>query len=948
MSRLILIPPSYNMIEFVADRIDLSTRDFSNYVVVFPGRRPAHFLRKELSNRIKGGFVPPRIFSMDDFVDFLYEEHLAYHRRRIDSLDAVAILYEIHREFSKPIGGEGFLSPESFLALGTRIFRDIEECLIENISPEQVKMVDHSVTDMIPDESIGKLQALSHFYKEFYVRLQEMNLSTRSVRYTTVAQELEALPKEINIILAGFLALTKTEEKLFKRLDELSDILLVMQKTVRFDDLFQRLKKIFSKVDELMDDNPADPEIELYSSPDRHGQIFVVAEKIKKLKESGQIGENSVIVLPSPDGLVPLLHHCLSLLDQDQYNISMGYPLFRTPIFAFFTSLMDLILSMSDDNVYIPDYTRFVLHPYTKNIYFNPSESAGADITRAMFHALEGAFQNKRVVFMRLDEIENMALSCAENILSDLEVPKESLRDHIRNIHDHTIRKFMNFSSVRELSERAADVLMYIYKNSTALYHPLFYPFSEGFLKAFDSLKLSLFGTISFEDLSGYFQFLKRYLRSCTIPFEGTPLRGLQVLGFLETRNLKFDRVYLIDVNEGILPESKKDDSVLPQKARQMLGLTTYKDRERLSAAYFDLLIQGAREVHICFVENDRNEKSRFVERLLWERQKMEGRTDTEGFVRSIQYNVKLDNKDPETVEKTKEVLQVLRDFSFSASSLDDYLICPLRFYYRHILRLDRYREIDSEMERSDIGTIVHSILREYFEKRKGRKLTKENLTIEDMDAIVERRFRDYYGGATSGSLYMLKRQMKRRLEELIRDYYHEMLDRNISITTVAVEKRLESNLNGFFIKGSIDKIEKREGATDKALVIIDYKISASDRHLRIRFDKLDPAQRSSWPEAIGSLQIPFYMTLYEKVYGERPDGVYLLLGRGRMNIASEVWVVEGQKEYNIIKEIILRLMEEILTPSVNFGSTSNKRENCPICQFQELCGMRWIRKSGY
>jgi inactivated superfamily I helicase len=38
------------------------------------------------------------------------------------------------------------------------------------------------------------------------------------------------------------------------------------------------------------------------------------------------------------------------------------------------------------------------------------------------------------------------------------------------------------------------------------------------------------------------------------VRFPGTPLRGLQVLGFWETRCLQFDDVYFLDLNDDVLP----------------------------------------------------------------------------------------------------------------------------------------------------------------------------------------------------------------------------------------------------------------------------------------------------------------------------------------------------------------------------------------------------------
>ena len=77
-------------------------------------------------------------------------------------------------------------------------------------------------------------------------------------------------------------------------------------------------------------------------------------------------------------------------------------------------------------------------------------------------------------------------------------------------------------------------------------------------MQSLDTLARSLMREMAFEKTTSYFTLFRRYLMTCTTPFEGTPVRGLQVLGVLETRNLSFDRVFVLDVNEEVLPDTRK------------------------------------------------------------------------------------------------------------------------------------------------------------------------------------------------------------------------------------------------------------------------------------------------------------------------------------------------------------------------------------------------------
>ena len=159
-------------------------------------------------------------------------------------------------------------------------------------------------------------------------------------------------------------------------------------------------------------------------------------------RDAPQAGLSTVIVLPTPETLFPVLYHSLPLVAGSGYNISLGYPFERTPTWGFLSSLMQLVASMEDSRLYIPDYLGFVLHPYTKNIYFN----GRTETTRILFHTLEELLAEDRTrCFISLDEIEGLTrlFTLAEERLSRTEEPAGSaeIRQHLVTIHDELIRR---------------------------------------------------------------------------------------------------------------------------------------------------------------------------------------------------------------------------------------------------------------------------------------------------------------------------------------------------------------------------------------------------------------------------------------------------------------------------------------------------------------------------
>lgn len=939
----IIISPEKNFIDEIFLLLKNKGRDYSRNLIVFPGKRPSLFLLKSISNNVKGSFVPPKIFSMDEFIDFLYQ------RIRIDTkittIDAVALLYDIHKRSLNPLGKDYFQSPDSFFPLGLKIYKDLEELYIENIKSPDVRLIDLTTNYSIPEQTLKRMQSLSFFYDIFYKSISEQCLSTRSFRYREVSENINNidLSKYDRLIFAGFFALTNSEKKLFKNISKHENTIFIFQEGTGLN---EKLHEIGIKTDNPISPEKHDININLYSSLDSHGQVYCLGKIIKENLKNISDGNLPIsIVLPSSDILFPLIRQGLSFLKEEDYNISLGYPLERTPIFGFLNNLMNLINSMDEDRVYIPDYLKFVLHPYTKNIYFNDSP----EITRIIFHTIEESlYEESNISFIELNKIEentNILSEICRRLPSDAGIVTiEHIKEHLRKIHQNTINNFISFKSIKDFSEKCSEILIFIFNNSTAKLHPLFYPFSESFLQELDIIGNSMLGNFSFDETSSYFLFFKKYIMTAYKPFEGTPLKDLQILGFLETRNLKFKKVFLLDANEEIIPDTRKEDTLIPFKTRLMLGMPTYLDRDKLTEYYFDLLINSAEEVHIFFVENDKKERSRFVEKLIWEKQKKDKVIEIKSYIQKVQYQVNLNNPLPEEINKTPDTISQLKNFHFHATAIDTYLKCQLKFFYTYVLKLKKKNEISGDIERTDLGQFVHSVLKEYFSRKKGKILRHDDLREDEMLNIIDHLFEQEFEKNPKGSLYLIKYQIKDHLKDLLKNYYKPLVLKE-RLFIIDTEKDLNISVGSFLLRGRLDSIEKRGNNT----FIIDYKTGALSNYLRINFKKLNPEDRLSWDEAIGSIQLPFYIFLYSKFYGINPleiNAMFLFLGRSWISNNIEAHLFKNNEEkhwYSKLEDIIMKLLNEIIDPSISFKPALNKKSTCSECDFRYICGTQWI-----
>ena len=934
-----------SLIDEVARLLEQPGVSLAEARVVFPGKRPAHFLRRRLALGAGGSFIPPVIQSMDELVDGIFE--MQEDRRgtllpRLELLDAVAILYDIQLASPRPLGGTGFMTLDSFFPLGTRIYGDLEELLIEGVEEHAVADVQPLVEEAVPAGSRERLLGMARFYAEFYRVVAEQKLSTRSMRYRAAGERVgpEDLPGTGPVILAGFCALTGAERRLLRVLRAWPRVSMVLQEGPL---LRETMKDLGLPPRAAEADTPRRPATRFFSSPDTHGQVFAVNAALTAPDDG------TLIVLPRPDTLFPLLRHCLSRFEPESYNVSLPYPLERTPLYGFLNDLMELVGTMDGERVYLPAYLAFALHPYVKNMRLGQS----AEATRVLFHTMEERLAAERTRrFATLEEIEadtglfdDAAGRFAEGDPADV---AKALRAHLVDIHERTVHSFRSFPSVRVFAERCISLISWVHDQSTARDHPYFTPFSEAFVRSLEAIARSLMAEKSFNDTGSYFVLLRRYLAACYLPFPGTPLHGLQVLGGLETRNLQFDRIFILDANEGSLPETGTESTLLPYAVRKSLGLSTYQDREDIAAYHFALLTAGARELHLYSRATGDAERSRFVERLLWERQKAESTVDEAAFVQPIQYRVTLAHAAPAPIAKTPAVLAWLQARTYSATSLDAWLRCPLRFYYQTVLDLGAREENTGDVEAVDVGIFVHDVLFRYFSPCTARPLAAADLDAEAMGRLVDTMFEKRFGSAESGGNRLLRDQIHRHLSAFLTGYMNGVLQEH-TVTIASLEHQVAASVGGFKLRGRLDAVESRDGRP----MLIDYKTSAHRSAYATRLKKLVLEDRATWGLAIPTLQLPLYVLLYAAETGRDPGEVtamFLLLGRTEMNDQIELPLFgspeDAETGWPLLERVILGLLNEIVSPDVPFSPPPDLKAACPRCPFTGICGTGWLQKA--
>lgn len=220
-----------------------------------------------------------------------------------------------------------------------------------------------------------------------------------------------------------------------------------------------------------------------------------------------------------------------------------------------------------------------------------------------------------------------------------------------------------------------------------------------------------LFESITLEGRMGVGAFLLRRLESVSIPFHGEPITDIQLIGVLETRLLDFDNLLILNVEEGVVPNTAVDHSFIPYDLRKAHGMQTRDEEAKIYGYNFFRLLRRAGQVTMTFSEaaTDMGQKtmSRFLLQLL-----------ASPTYRVEKYRLAEDNTiTSEAITSEAITSAALTPLThLSPSAICDYVECPRKFYYRAVRRIYPPDEQTVMFTPSSFGTLVHETIRAYYE----------------------------------------------------------------------------------------------------------------------------------------------------------------------------------------------------------------------------------------
>ncbi|MEZ5046900.1 MAG: ATP-dependent DNA helicase [Chitinophagaceae bacterium] len=321
--------------------------------------------------------------------------------------------------------------------------------------------------------------------------------------------------------------------------------------------------------------------------------------------------------------------------------------------------------------------------------------------------------------------------------------------------------------------------------------------------------------------------------------------------------------------------ESKKGNSNTTKFPPNLFGhIQDDKDEEELRRLLYVGITRAKKQVYLSYYEKDLDgkdiEKSRFIHEILGDEPDIiKPELSRENL---ILFETALN------IDTTTEALQLekayvdrqLENFTMNVTSLNQYLECPIKFYYNKIVSIP-----SGVSENMTFGSAMHYVLEKAFEEMKEQK--QDHIATERLDAIL------YY--------FMQKNKEKfskngyGKLSEYGK-YINQILNNNLipeSSKNVDLEMKINVLMDGIPLTGKIDKIEKLESGD----IVVDYKTGNYNSPYtkdKLKAPKEDKIGGDYWRQSV------FYKILLDK---QQP--------RKYKNIGTRFDFLEPDKETNLL-----------------------------------------------
>ncbi len=928
--------------KYINKNYDLSKESLT---IIFPNKRAAMMLRQELmSNDYEKNIWLPQIISIQEAMSSWSGLQL---------LDNIDIIFELIRIINK----SGNILSNDLYGLASQMLKDFDEIDQYAVDAKKLFQLTKEAKELelwTPDESnlleskyLDFFSSLIYYYETLRNTLSEASsgyygmISRKIYEYSD--NELQELIGDKKIIFAGFNALTKTEENIIIRLVKSKNATLLwdldeyyfkdekQEAGIFARDFFERNKHIEALKPTFLGKKLSEGSKKINIIGASGAAIQTNALQLELNKEN-TTEKNEVIVLSDESLLIPVLNSIPNKFNNLQ--VTMGFPYSKTILNQF---LQHLFIFQKN------------IKPNEKGIYFwSLSRLLNTELIKIIFSS-----QDLQLLFNWQNR--HIRKSTYYIDTNDFEELKQN-----HNIYDFISLISSKWNNTSDCINSVKELLKNIYKkvkdsdNTNFIRNQI--SIAGKIVNKIDKLMTKYEQLIQIADIEMLY---KQSSAEMTISLKGSK-DGLQIMGLLETRNLDFNTVHILSVNEGILPQSKNANSLIPFDLRKFYQLPIYSNKQAVYAYHFYRLLQNAENVNIYYNTladgMGEGEPSRFIRQIIHEMpNKNRNIAITEKTYKSPTTNtnnikkLEASKKDDIVYEKIIKKLSGINDgkkSGLSPTSISCYNSCHLKFYLQYIEK--KQDKTPNELIQSNVlGSVIHATLENLYRHFED-KIIDINLYNEIRQKFYEESYKKALadnnfpnGLPNSGFNYLNSQMVDTMLNNFINSEIKFLSDGN-TFKILGLEQELsysfyipqyDINVN---LIGNADRID----LIGNKVRIIDYKTGAikdSDVVIKKGAKELEKISDKS-------LQLLIYKYLYKK---NNPNidcenieaGIF-----GLRKINKGIFSLSNKSDYFNDNELItncesgfINIFSEILDRDKPFTQTEDEN-NCKNCDFKEIC----------
>lgn len=757
--------------------------DVADLVFVTPNKRSALFLKRYFQQEAGGrAMFMPRFAALPAWISRLAP------RRTPDRWEALFILYDCYRRLLRSVrGDEQPADFDRFIFWGGIIssdFDDIDRSLAsprdvytnlyrlhsiqaDYLTPEQKEVIRllWGETPMTEDidrfwfhtsEKQGGMsgrfvalwELLGDLYESYRAALEERGYATAGMQSRLAAEAVCARPLDEltaegrRYVFVGLGEIYPAEKKIMDRL-ALAGVAEFVWDTSACDIYAEgaaprgvstvgRLADHYRMPDDFPEVSaPEVRKIEILGVPSSVAQAKIAGEIVARLIEDGEISADDAIdtavVVPDPSLLIPLM---LALPESLRaLNVTMALPYSQTT----FATLLRAIVAMQmhkrrrrgEYTYFYSDVLEILAHPHIRLIAPGQADALADAIRRGSVYNIDSAMIHREApmldfIFAPLTEPDSM----------------EGVYGYLRGLLGG-LDSAMRARVTAEAAGQSLELMML-----------------EELTRRVEQMR-ALMGQYCIETgeqtMLGIFE---RLLASDMLTLTGTPLRGLQVMGALETRGLDFDNLIFLSLNERIFPSRDTIRTMIPNALRRGYGLPPIDREETAMNYYFYRSISRAARTWLLYDSRPAalggGEMSRYITQILYG--PLSSAEGVEVSHRTVDLTAEQPSRRVISVAKTAGVMEELDALrrpdggrNLSASALKQYMCCPLAFYLKYVKGFRSDDEPTDYLNAADMGDLLHKGMEHLYQPWRGRVIEAGDIGRMLGDGSVRRALMEAY-----------------------------------------------------------------------------------------------------------------------------------------------------------------------------------------------------------